>query len=676
MYLLFVENDFMSSEELQELISKSPVDSDVVNCYSEQTLLKVAKKLSPEIVIVDLKLVGDQMEELFTSLRDNASNAYILTLVDKDYYEKLHRVIEVGGVDDYLVKPINKGDFLARVQIAIKRKKFEYTDQPDISSEHKTEDLKPPSREPALEPDIYGNETKKEDPFMSLDDQTQSSGDDFDFFSTDESEDEVKPEPKEDKEPPSPYDESDIEPVALDIEKEILPSSPYSDITGPGKEMSKDDSHITVEPLAEFTDEVFFDGTSGGQSKEVSQDYKPAGESIDDFLSPHDQDSRMTPPDSSTGPGSDFNNFNDSLQKPQQKEEDWGTPETDLFEKEPDLSQFKQTMPEDIKHSQEPPVARQEDTAKKEYQDPYFDDLLDEGFNQFDEKGSESTGASQQQSQVPPLSKRDSGEEIQFDRIEPKEDVGKYFPGVGELKPRQKEAPKRKRPEYDQDVLDDFVREDDLAEIDGRGGKPELQGFKKVLSIAGNVAFVFLLLLIASLSFFLIQTRLTGDVPRIGDYQIRTVDFDTMEPAFGSGSLIMVRDETNPLFFRERDIITYRDPTAIDSLITHRIVEVHHDARGINFITRGDAYTEDQPNDPNPVYAEDIVGVVDRYVPYIGYLFDFVLTREGTILLIFVPCVLIIAYELMKIFKHISSSGKKKRSRSKKHGRYAEGFDE
>jgi signal peptidase len=112
------------------------------------------------------------------------------------------------------------------------------------------------------------------------------------------------------------------------------------------------------------------------------------------------------------------------------------------------------------------------------------------------------------------------------------------------------------------------------------------------------------------------------------------------------------------------DIITYRSQSGSDSLTTHRIVEVNRE-ESLRFVTRGDA---NNVNDPNMVLAENVVGRVTGSIPYVGYVMSFVQTRQGLILLIFVPGVLIILFELGKIMKYLTQDeggGRKSKKRKK-----------
>ena len=118
MYLLLVDQEFITSDDLKSMIEKSPAGTDIVNCFSTETLLKIAEKVSPDIVIVDFDMVGEDIDSLFKSIREKSSRAHLIALIDPGDYQRLNDVIESGGIDDYIAKPIQKEDFMARVHIA------------------------------------------------------------------------------------------------------------------------------------------------------------------------------------------------------------------------------------------------------------------------------------------------------------------------------------------------------------------------------------------------------------------------------------------------------------------------------------------------------------------------------------------------------------------------------
>ncbi|HSW36541.1 MAG TPA: signal peptidase I [Candidatus Limnocylindrales bacterium] len=184
-------------------------------------------------------------------------------------------------------------------------------------------------------------------------------------------------------------------------------------------------------------------------------------------------------------------------------------------------------------------------------------------------------------------------------------------------------------------------------------GQPEKKNYRsrisRVFSLFSNIFFVLLLLAVATLSFFLIQSRLAGGVPQIAGRQIYIVLSGSMSPEFDTGSIALVQSVA-PEEISVGDIITFRTNVGAGALTTHRVVAINNEG-GLQFVTRGDANNVD---DPSPVPAANLVGRMTGSIPYLGYVLSFAQTRQGLILLIFVPGVLIIVNELGKIFKYLN----------------------
>lgn len=168
-----------------------------------------------------------------------------------------------------------------------------------------------------------------------------------------------------------------------------------------------------------------------------------------------------------------------------------------------------------------------------------------------------------------------------------------------------------------------------------------------VIRGAGQALFAVLLLLLTAAAFFLIQGKLSGAAPSLFGYQLYAVLSGSMSPAFDTGSVLFVRP-VDPLAIDVGDVITFTAPAG-DHLTTHRVVDID-DTAGIEFTTRGDA---NNVNDPNPVPAGRLVGRVHGALPYLGYLMGFVRTRQGLIILVFIPAVLVILFEARNIFRYI-----------------------
>lgn len=121
MYLFLVDYNFIASEQLQKMIEGLSPGADIVNCFSAGTLLKVADKLKPHVIILDYDLIGEDGSELLGELRARNEKTHVLALIEPGSYDKLYRAIEEDLIDDYMVKPVNNDEFTARIYIATRR---------------------------------------------------------------------------------------------------------------------------------------------------------------------------------------------------------------------------------------------------------------------------------------------------------------------------------------------------------------------------------------------------------------------------------------------------------------------------------------------------------------------------------------------------------------------------
>lgn len=125
---------------------------------------------------------------------------------------------------------------------------------------------------------------------------------------------------------------------------------------------------------------------------------------------------------------------------------------------------------------------------------------------------------------------------------------------------------------------------------------------------------------------------------------ILTVLSGSMSPTMEPGDVVIV-SKVNLGEIKEGDIITFKEG---NNYITHRVIEVKRE-NDIKFITKGDANKDPDQRTVNP---EEVIGKVVFIIPKIGYLGIFVRTPAGFILLILIPSLLIIFYEIKNILKH------------------------
>lgn len=146
----------------------------------------------------------------------------------------------------------------------------------------------------------------------------------------------------------------------------------------------------------------------------------------------------------------------------------------------------------------------------------------------------------------------------------------------------------------------------------------------------------------------------------------------SMVPTINVEDAIVIKRE-NVENLKVGDIITFNssDPRYSGITITHRIVNVEKAENGkLLFQTKGDAN-----NSVDLAYAKDsdIYGKVIFKIPKLGYVQYFLSQSYGWLLAIVIPCLSVIAYDIVKLLKRIGVSliGKKdnkteKSSKSKK----------
>jgi len=138
--------------------------------------------------------------------------------------------------------------------------------------------------------------------------------------------------------------------------------------------------------------------------------------------------------------------------------------------------------------------------------------------------------------------------------------------------------------------------------------------------------------------------------PPLVGWQSAIVLSGSMEPALKVGGIAFVERLSNPEEVRAGDVITFRSPNDPSKQVSHRVVEVVNDGNGLDFRTKGD--NNEQP-DQQLIPAENLVGKVRFHLPYLGYVVDWLRGREGFLLFVGIPGILIIAGELRNIVREV-----------------------
>lgn len=120
MRVLLIEDDYAVSQSVETILKKEGMVVDTTDDGEDG--LDCGKLYDYDTIILDLNLPGMNGYEVLKSLR----NAKITTpvLILSGLYEPDKKVKGLGyGADDYLTKPFDKSELLARIQAIVRRSK-------------------------------------------------------------------------------------------------------------------------------------------------------------------------------------------------------------------------------------------------------------------------------------------------------------------------------------------------------------------------------------------------------------------------------------------------------------------------------------------------------------------------------------------------------------------------
>ena len=132
----------------------------------------------------------------------------------------------------------------------------------------------------------------------------------------------------------------------------------------------------------------------------------------------------------------------------------------------------------------------------------------------------------------------------------------------------------------------------------------------------------------------------------------------SMVPNINVGDGIVIRREISKNL-KKGDIITFvTHDTRYDGLvITHRVVGIEKTYNGIYYFrTKGDANSVE---DSYLVHPDDIYGKVIFRIPMLGNVKNFLSNGSSSIILIIIPSIVIIIYDLSKLINFIKKKSKK-----------------
>ena len=120
MRVLLVEDDFAISQSIETMLKKEGMIVDTTDLGEDG--LEIGKLYDYDIIILDLMLPDMNGYEVLKNLRAAKVNTPVLILSGLSEPDK--KVKGLGfGADDYLTKPFDKNELLARIHAVVRRSK-------------------------------------------------------------------------------------------------------------------------------------------------------------------------------------------------------------------------------------------------------------------------------------------------------------------------------------------------------------------------------------------------------------------------------------------------------------------------------------------------------------------------------------------------------------------------
>ena len=119
MRILLVEDDLMIGDAIQDALKGASYAVDWVK--NGQSALNALSTQNYELILLDLGLPGKDGFDILRSIRGKDNPVPVLIVTARDDLEDRIRGLD-GGADDYLLKPFEIAELLARMRAVLRRK--------------------------------------------------------------------------------------------------------------------------------------------------------------------------------------------------------------------------------------------------------------------------------------------------------------------------------------------------------------------------------------------------------------------------------------------------------------------------------------------------------------------------------------------------------------------------
>lgn len=187
-----------------------------------------------------------------------------------------------------------------------------------------------------------------------------------------------------------------------------------------------------------------------------------------------------------------------------------------------------------------------------------------------------------------------------------------------------------------------------------------------ILNTLKCIAWAILIILVIFALFLVYYVFLTKRAEKQGlqfkpPMALYTIISPSMQPNINVYDVVLsIKEEPNKL--AKGDIITfYSSDENLDGItVTHRIIQVNKTNNGYQFKTKGDNNVE---ADASMVLEKDIIGKVRLKVPQLGKIQFFLSSKGGWFIIILIPALFVISYDMVKLVRVFKLKKKVKKNR-------------
>ena len=194
---------------------------------------------------------------------------------------------------------------------------------------------------------------------------------------------------------------------------------------------------------------------------------------------------------------------------------------------------------------------------------------------------------------------------------------------------------------------------DKLKHYDVKIVKKKEPLFKFILGVISYAIFIWLLLIGIALLVYVLDIKIRASK---GDYSSPTFNAyvvltGSMLPEIQVNDVVVTK-KVEAESLKVGDVITFAsaDSRFLNTIITHRIIKKEYDSKTktYSFQTQGD---NNNVADSALVPQNNIFGKVILKIPKLGYLQEFLASDGGWIIVILIPCLTVISYDIVRLVK-------------------------